>query len=665
MMIKKLTALMLGISLFCGLQAQKQNTLLEHYHNEYRTFKEFIKYSEAIQGDTNIDVKFYHIDIAIGVYSPYVSGEVTILFESLTDDLSEVMISLNSALTVESVGSNGSDFVQDNDMIHITLDGVYGTGELAEVTIAYAGIPVEAGGYKGLRYETHNGSEPIIATLSTPYLAHYWYPCKDGPEDKPDSVFMDITLPDEEINGIPLMGISNGMLENVIDNGDTRTFQWRHRYPVVTYYVMAAVSNYQSFEETYTSPSGETFPLVYYVFQESYSSAQTGVSGLPEVMDFFSEVFGPYPFSNEKYGMTQLGFYGAIENQTNTIQNSLSSSWFYTTIHELGHMWFGDMITLSDWHHGWLNEGFATYSEALWDEHLYGFSGYKSNMAGNEFWSGGTLYLQNAADTFNTFQSIFYSKGAYAVHMLRGVLGDDLFFDALMDYTQDPQFKYKNASTEDLQASFEASSGMDLGFFFEQWIYDEYWPFYYFNFAQNTSNELHLVLHQAQEELYGYRPVFEMPVRVRVNYSGGGDTTLTFWNDQQTQTFYAALEQEVASIQVDPDKWILRKVQFNPDIPVSVEERAARGQLKAYPNPFTDAVNIEVPGQAGDRARLRIYDLEGRLVNEFAGSTVQAGATLQWDGTTREGSKAPAGVYVVSCQAGLMQFSERIVYKGD
>ncbi len=659
----RLLTIMFAWMLLPGAQAQKPDNLVSHYQNEYQTFKEFIKYGEAIQGDTNIDVKFYYIDIAIGVYSPYISGEVTILFEPVTPGLSEVMISLNSALTVGAVGSDASDFYQDNDVIVITLDGPYGPGELVEVMIQYEGVPVEAGGYKGLRYESHSGGEPVIATLSTPYLAHYWYPCKDGPEDKPDSVYMDITLPDIEISGVPLMGVSNGVLENIIDNGDTRTFQWRHRYPVVTYYVMAAVSNYLSFEETYTGTSGETFPLVYYVFQESYSSAQTGVSGLPAVMDFFSGVFGPYPFAAEKYGMTELGFYGAIENQTNTIQNNLSSAWFYTTIHELGHMWFGDMITLADWHHGWLNEGFATYSEALWDEHQYGFTGYKSNMATNEFWGGGTLYLQNAADTFNTFQPIFYSKGAYAVHMLRGVLGDELFFEALLNYAQDPQFKYKNASTEDLQASFESSSGMDLGFFFEQWIYDEYWPFYYYNFVQNTAYGLYVVLHQAQEELYNYRPVFEMPVRLKVLFTDATDTVITVWNDEQTQTFYFDLDKPVNTVQVDPDKWILRKTLWKPEIPVGEQEIPLEDEIQVFPNPFSGTLYIVLPQGSQKDFEIEIFNMQGQPVARLPRGLPGEGPGIVWNGKTDGGRQLPDGVYVIAFRSGGVQFSKRVVLR--
>jgi len=597
-----------------GLFAQKSDALLMQYQLEYKTFKEFIVKNSQYKGDTTIDVKFYYIDIEIGINSPHIKGSVLTRFEPLEDGLSGLYIDLNSALLVDSISAPCENFDQVGDAINITLDGAYNTGDLIDLTIYYHGVPVMAGGYKGLRYETHGNNEPIIATLSTPYLAHYWYPCKDGPEDKPDSVFMDITIPDTIIMGVELMAVSNGVLEDVITNGNKKTFMWRHRYPIVTYYVMAAISNYVFFQEDFNGTGGESFPLDYYVFEDDLNTAHQGIEQLPEAIQFFSDVFGTYPFSNEKYGMTQLGFYGAIENQTNTIQNNLSLSWFDVSVHELGHMWFGDMITLANWHHSWLNEGFATYSEALWAEHLNGFEAYKINMALNEYWNGGTLYLENALDTFNTFQSIVYSKGAYAVHMLRGVLGDDVFFDALLDYAQDPDFMYKNADTEDLQESFENSSGIDLGFFFEQWIYDEYYPIYHYNYLQTSNNILNLTIYQAQEELSGYRPVFEMPIRLKLNYLNGDDTIVYVSNDQQTQNFSFILNEEVSSIEFDPDKWILRHQQYNPDLPVGIVDVKVEKSINIYPNPFTEEIFLQSDIKLPKNCSIEIFDLNGRII---------------------------------------------------
>lgn len=601
-----------------NLVSQKSEALLKQYHYEYETFKEFIIKNSQYKGDTTIDIKFYHIDIEIGISSPWIGGNVLTRFEPNSDGLSSLYLDLNSALQVDSISAPCESFDQLGDAIYITLDNDYNVGDLIDITIYYHGVPVMAGGYKGLRYETHGNNEPIIATLSTPYLAHYWYPCKDGPEDKPDSVFMNITIPDTTIAGVELMAISNGILESVETNGNKKTFMWRHRYPIVTYYVMAAISNYVSFQDNFNGTGGESFPLDYYVFENHLNTAQQGIAQLPEAIQFFSDVFGPYPFREEKYGMTQLGFYGAIENQTNTIQNNLSLSWFETSVHELGHMWFGDMITLANWHHSWLNEGFATYSEALWAEHQNGFNAYKSNMSSNEYWNGGTLYLENAADTFNTFQNIVYKKGAYAVHMLRGVLGDDVFFDALLDYATDPNFMYKNADTEDMQESFENSAGVDLDYFFEQWIYDEYYPFYHYNYEQASNNILNLTIYQAQEEIYGYRPVFKMPIRLKLNYTNGGDTIVSVWNDEQTQNFSFVLSDEISSVEFDPDKWILRQKQFKPDLPVGIYDYQIESGISVYPNPFSEQLIIDFSDSDFNTTyELTIYNVNGQIVDKI------------------------------------------------
>lgn len=305
----KLLTLLFLLSLLINQDgySQKSDALQELYFQEYQTLKEFIEKNANYKGDTNINVGFYHLNIEIGIDYPYINGNVMIQFEPAISELNSVRFDLNSALQVDSISHPCQEYYQEGDEIYITLDQEYSSGDLLNLTIYFQGVPVLAGGYKGLRYETHDENEPIIATLSTPYLAHYWYPCKDGPEDKADSVYLDITIPDTVIQGNELIAISNGLLENTIVSGSKKTFEWRHRYPIVTYYVMAAISNYVHFQETYTGTGGESFPLDYYVFEEELAISQAGVEDMPEVMQFFSDIFGTYPFSDEKYGMTQLG----------------------------------------------------------------------------------------------------------------------------------------------------------------------------------------------------------------------------------------------------------------------------------------------------------------------------------------------------------------------
>jgi hypothetical protein len=271
-------------------------------------------------------------------------------------------------------------------------------------------MPELAGGIKGMRYETHTSNIPVIATLSTPYLAHYWVPCKDGPADKADSANVDITLPNIDFDGYPLIGVSNGILEETTVTDSSNTFHWRHRHPIVPYYVMMAVSNYVHLGHQYCN-SEACFPMDYYVFAADSSSAEAGTADIPEAMALFETLFGPYPYADEKYGMTQLGYYGAIENQTNTITNNMSPAWFMISVHELAHMWFGCNLSCVSWHHGWLNEGFATYAEALWKEHKEGTEAYRAHMMSKAWYQGGTVY-------YDAYYPIYYYNYEQSGEML-------------------------------------------------------------------------------------------------------------------------------------------------------------------------------------------------------------------------------------------------------
>ncbi|MFC1476124.1 M1 family aminopeptidase [Candidatus Zixiibacteriota bacterium] len=537
---------------------QKSAALLSLYQAEYQTWLEYIERFHDYQPDNSYDILFYYISVDISVDTEYLQGNVLCRFSASEDNLTSIKLNLHHAYAVDSVTGNAGLYQIGNDTLTVTLDRAYALGETAAITIYYQGVPETVGGLKGLRYETHGVDEPIIATLSTPFVAHYWWPCKDGPGDKPDSVYIDITIPDRVIGENQLIAVSNGVLENVITEAGYNTYQWRHRYPIVTYYVMAAISNYEHFQDHYTGLYGEDFPLDYYCFPEGLSDAQAGVERMPEVIAAFSDLFGPYPFREEKYGMTQLGFYGGIENQTNTIQGEFSPAWFMTSVHEFAHQWFGDMITCADWHHGWLNEGFATYAEALWREHDEGIGGYQSEMAANAYYSSGTLYLSDISDPLNIFISIIYSKGAWAVHMLRGVLGDSLFFECLTQYTSAPEFAYGHATTEDLQQLCQTVSGVDLDYFFDQWIYDEYYPEYHWGFGQDpASNRATLTVFQRQGE-QGRRPVFTMPIKLLFWFDGGGDTIITVFNNQIEQTFEFEFDRLVDGLTFDTGNWILK-----------------------------------------------------------------------------------------------------------
>jgi aminopeptidase N len=603
--------------------SQKSATLTDLYQSEWRNFTEFIKIKNGNENvDTTFNVTFYHLkaDVSIDASAKYIRGNLLCKFQSQVNNLDRIVLSLQEALHVDSITGNISTYATSGDSIVILLNKTFSKGESAQVCIWYQGVPQLAGGYKGLRYETHHGGQPVVATLSTPYLAHYWYPCKDGPEDKADSVYLDITVPDTIINGNKIIAVSNGLLENVSASNKKVTYSWRHRYPIVTYYVMMAISNYSHFQQSFIGQNGESFPIDYYVFKEHDSISRVGVSEMPDAMQFYSTVFGKYPFSREKYAMSELGYYGAIENQTNTIINNMAPSWFYTSIHELSHMWFGDMITCADWHHAWMNEGFATYAEALWTEHKNGKAAYHSYMNSTSSYLGGTLYLQNDLDTFNIFQEIVYSKGAWVLHMLRGVVGDQTFFNCLKAYAGSPGFMYKNASTEDFRQLVENISGKNLATFFDQWVYDAYYPMYHYNFIQDSlSKVLTLHIYQAQSTGSTWREVFEMPLQIKITDTTGNDTIITVANNQKNQEYTFQLSGYVShdktSVVIDPDRWVIRKTFFKPNLPVGIQDITGDAiAFNLYPVPATDQINIGYL-QPGKNARFELFDQFGKNVN--------------------------------------------------
>jgi aminopeptidase N len=311
----------------------------------------------------------------------------------------------------------------------------------------------------------------MIWTLSQPYGAPAWWPCKDIPDDKADSVFLNITVSNN------LVVASNGLLMGITpQSGSRHTYHWEHHYPISTYLVSLAITDYAEFSNWYVSASGDSMELTYYVYPEQLAEAQEDFSVTPDMVAAFAVLFGEYPFINEKYGMASFPWGGAMEHQTMTsygaglITGTHQFDWL--NAHELAHMWFGDCITMKYWSHIWMNEGFASYAEALWAESRGGWPAYHNYLLSQDpgFFQG-SLWVEDSLNVGALFSGTVYDKGSWTLHMLRGVLGDAVFFDALHTYATDPDFYYGNARTEDFQAVCEAVSGTNLDWFFQEWVY--------------------------------------------------------------------------------------------------------------------------------------------------------------------------------------------------
>ncbi|MCW8850561.1 MAG: M1 family metallopeptidase, partial [Melioribacteraceae bacterium] len=584
-MFNKLFLFSIGLILLLSNEIYSQNI---HPTNQFHEFeqeqwKDYISASNLIYSDPNIDIFFYHLNLEISISSPFIKGYVKSIFQIQNDKVNTIKLNLHNSFKIDSITGISNSFTFEENLITIESSQEFNGGDTVELFIYYSGIPQLWENKKGLRYELHGQNEPIIASLSTPFLSHYWWPCKDGPTDKADSVYIDITIPDTVINNIPVIAVSNGTLDSTTSDDNKKTFHWRERYPIVPYYVMVAISNYLEIQQSYS------FPISYYTFQENYSQTQAGVKDIPEVMNLFSKLFGSYPFEKEKYAMTELGYYGAIENQTNTIINNMSPDWFLTSVHELAHMWFGDMITCENWQHAWLNEGFATYSEALWIEHKYGFEAYQDYMNYLQYKDMGSIYLKNDSDPSKIFLSIIYYKGAYFLHMLRGILGDSIFFESIYKYANSNDYKYKHATTEDFKSICEEVSGKNLNYLFDQWIYGESYPIYSADWSYiNSGRNNYKVTLELNQQIQSNPPFFEMPIEIQINTSIS-DTIFAVYNNQQSQSFQFQVTGLPIELIIDPNNWIL-KDSLNAELTIKIPDRI---QLKQnYPNPFNPSTII-------------------------------------------------------------------------
>lgn len=501
---------------------------------------------------SGFDAVHYQINIGINEVTEQVTGFVSMTARARTDGFDAPTLNLLSDMVVDSVQSQGAAILWSHigGFLYATLPQVYNTSEEFEVTVFYHGHPTE-GGFQGFAFDTHLGT-PIISTLSEPYMAQSWWPCKDTPSDKADSVDMIVTV------NSSLYAVSNGLLRDSVDNIDgTTTYSWHESYPITTYLVSLAITNYSRFRLWYHY-GADSMPVDFFSYPEVFTTAQSSWPVTVTQIGVLADIFGEYPFVNEKYGIAHFPWGGAMEHQTVSSHTNTSFGYDqYLIVHELSHQWWGDMITCRDWHHIWLNEGFASYSEALWAEHLGGPASYRSYMGGMQYFSGGRIYIDDTTSVGNIFSSRVYDKGAWVLHMLRGVIGDSAFFDLLRTYYADPRFQYKDAVTEDLRDLAEAVSGQDLDWFFEQWIYGYYYPQYYYSSLSRlrSDGDYDLFVHLRQGQTTQPQ-TFIMPVEL-TRAIGAAIDTFQVWNNVRDQDLHFVVPAAASITGIDPDNWVL------------------------------------------------------------------------------------------------------------
>ena len=593
------------------LAANAQEPLRDRYHSGMKQIagmEQRAHLSSAAKSNmksassNNFDVSFYRCEWEVDPMVRYIKGKVTSYFK-ITAATNTITYDLHASLRVDSVKFRntllGFSQTASNGLV-INLGTNLTVNQRDSLAIFYQGIPAnEADGsfvtrnFRGLQ---------VLWTLSEPYGSKDWWPCKNGNTDKADSIDIVLTFPEIYSSA------SNGLMVSESVESGKRTMYWKHRYPIASYLVAISVARF-IVESDSVVINGKTLPIKMYSYPgyNEYYRWATGTAKLS--IDQLSTLFGEYPFMKEAYSQTQYEWGGGMEHQTNSF---ITGVYDQLIVHELGHQWFGNQVTCSNWQDIWLNEGFATYTQHLYIEKYQPtlallYLEYYIDQVVTE--PGGALKIDDTTDVSRIFNyRTTYVKGGCVVHMLRWRLGDSLFFKGIKNYLNDPALKYGTASTADLKRHLEAVSGQDFTEFFKDWYEGQGYPSYQVEWTTNKNNWVKLKLNQTTS--HASVPFFEMPVPVLLR-KGNQDTTVVLNHTRSGEEFWVNAGFVPDTVVFDPQLWLLSDKNTVSKIP-SASEKA--NDIKIYPNPVADNIRIAFNNPTTGKLNLRIINAAGQLV---------------------------------------------------
>ena len=579
------------------------------------------------------DVKYYKLDVAMENTSLNVSGSVWMRVRVGNQPLDSLAFELYKSpngsaasvpsLLIDSVVVNGRRSLgirRAGPDATAALPVAAPANSLVDARIYYhgtapSGNSAAIGNGLSNRSQVRLGSGQFFPfnvtwSLSEPFSAHEWFPCKQVLTDKADSTDVWVTT------SMPNKVGSNGVLERTVSLPNNKVrYEWKSRHPIDYYLISVAVAPYLEYVNYANPVGGPRVPIVNYVYnQATLNYDPTELDRTPGFIESFSTQFGLYPFANEKYGHSMAPLGGGMEHQTMTTQDGFD---FTLTAHELCHQWWGNNVTCASWSDIWLNEGFASYGEDL---SLQAFStpanarNWMNNAHLYAQRSGGSLYVADTTNVNRIFDYyLTYKKGAGVVHMLRYLLNDDVkFFRALRTYQT--QFGGSTARTVNLQRVFEAEAGRPLGYFFQQWFTGRGYPTFTGRWNQGGSSFVLRVTETAS--VPAVTPFFDTEVDYRLTFSNGTTQTVRLRQSQPTQTFSLTVNGTVTSVAVDPNQWVM-------DLPTTAPTRdntllatratAGNPAIVLFPNPCRDQLQLSALPIIGQATAL-VLDATGRTV---------------------------------------------------
>jgi aminopeptidase N len=574
----------------------------QHSHDTYcanlnnALKKKQLKNARVQSLQDNYDVKFYFLDIEADNLSSFIKAKVSMKAQVVSETLDEIQIGLSNAHLVDSVFINDTKmpFVHANNLITFATNAQLLIDDLFTTTVYYHGDGGGTSFFSGISNRSASTGDRVTYTLSEPENAIDWFACKQVLEDKADSAYINVTVPSNLTVG------SNGLLSNIMDLPENRRrFEWKTRYPIAYYLISMSIAEYDEYT-TFATVDGKSMPILNYVYKSPglLDSYKPLLDETASMIELYSELYGPYPFSDEKYGHAMAPLGGGMEHQTMSTMDGFN----YTLIaHELAHQWFGDNVTCGSWQDIWLNEGFARYSEYLVLEKLqtksiaHTFMAEVHNDALNARQGSVFVPADFAHDVNRIFNwTLTYNRGGSIIHMIRYIINDDVvFFDILNTYQQ--EFRHSVATAVDFQNVVESKSGHDFDNFFNEWYYGEGYPEFQIKWNYDSDT---LYLRQIQKTTSATTPFFHIPVEYKVSF-GDAEINVRVHAGVADQLFRIYTGKPVTSITVDPNNWILKNVKSlirdetlkAPPL-VTAAELNIEADFDVYPNPAVSSIRI-------------------------------------------------------------------------
>ncbi|RKX69250.1 hypothetical protein DRP53_08765 [candidate division WOR-3 bacterium] len=563
----------------------------------------FVLYPDAVLAESthSYDVLHYRLNLDLPMDSNYLSGIATIASRSNEDNLAELDLHLD-VMRVDSIKVDGitAIYQHNGETLHIYLPHPYNQGDSFDIMVGYSGK-----GSGGMGFLWYNTVHKIAYTLGCPFCTRKWMPCWDRLWDKADyGVEFYITVPDS------YTACANGVYLGRQVQGGKATYHWKESYPIAPYLIHFAASIFSTYSDWFHKTPTESIEIKYFFWPEDSISARNAFKLCVDMISFYDSLYGDYPF--ERYGMDVVYpfYYGGMEHQTLATINRvwLSQQNYYGIAHEMSHMWWGDMVTCFGWANVWLNEGFATYSDALYLERREGHQAFINKMIErrNDYFRA---EQSNPHPVYNPPEHLIfewghtYCKGSWILHMIRYLCGDDQTWLNLLATYRD-SFAYRNASTDDLNRIMNQVLGENYNWFFDEWVYSYWYPEYEINWKKRLEgSNWRFIVDISQKQSHGPK-VFHMPVEIRINFSSG-DTIVKIPITQSPEHYEVLLSREPVSIDFDPNVWLIEKSTI-----VSVAETPT--DRISFTRIKTVAPEIDI--ELNRSAEITVYDITGRLV---------------------------------------------------